>query len=250
MTDFDALKRRSAELKFTATEKALTVHRTIFEQEPSYEPAANRLGITLYNMERLDEAQAVFEAAIEASPGNAIAVRRLYEVKRRIANPPEPPKPPAQPKAPPGPSYWIKAIPGGGNGWTMSPGNDDWISDIGQRDEEGERVYTQDGTPANKPSWKPGDQVGLYFDETRKVPVLVEIMARPEFAPEIVAQRAGSPDAGDRAPWVTKVRCILAVELEDAPTLADLGLQDSNAIRRSRFGIDAETHARLRAALQ
>jgi tetratricopeptide (TPR) repeat protein len=249
MSDLEQLKRASVAFGYSDTAKARAAHREVLSQDPAHEWSANRLGVVLFNLEKYDEAAEVFEAAVAASPGNEIAVKRLYAIRRRLANPPKPVKVPAKRKVRTGPAYWVKAIQAGNDDWSIAPGEESWISDIGRRDPEGNRVYAKDGTPANRPSWRVGDEVGLYYGGTLKVPVLVEITAPPEFNPAKVAERDGSEEAGERWPWVTHVRGICAVDLDKAPTLSDLGIESSSVMRRSRFGIDADTHARLSAAL-
>jgi hypothetical protein len=114
-----------------------------------------------------------------------------------------------------------------------------WISDIGRRTAKGERVYRSDGVPWGEPSWTVGDEIGLYFGGTLKVPVLVTVTSPPEFNPELVQREShgGELDAGERWPWVTRVRGLRSVPLSHAPTLDDLGFLASTSSdgRDSRF---------------
>jgi hypothetical protein len=137
------------------------------------------------------------------------------------------------------------------DGWTITPGQEMWISDIGRRDDRGERVYRADGVPWGEPSWKVGDEIGLYFGGTLKVPVLVEVIAPPEFNPSFVQADAHGreDDAGERWPWVTQVRGLRSVPLVRAPTLDELRIPPERVQRRARFTITADQHGLLVRAL-
>jgi hypothetical protein len=105
--------------------------------------------------------------------------------------------------------------------------------------------------PWGEPSWKVGDEIGLYFGGTLKVPVLVEVIAPPEFNLAMVQEDAHGeePDAGERWPWVTRVRGMRSVSLDRAPTLDDLGISHELVQRRPRFTITPDQHDRLVQAL-
>ena len=87
--------------------------------------------------------------------------------------------------------------------------------------------------------------MGLYFGGTYKVPVLVEVTSPPRFDPAFVEHETGSRDEAERWPWVTQVRGITAVSVEDAPSLADLGVDNRSMGRRSRKQLDGEQRDRL-----
>jgi hypothetical protein len=53
------------------------------------------------------------------------------------------------------PATWIKAVHYDGDGWTETEGTELWISDPGQRDANGERLYTAGGDP-----WGPTELAG------------------------------------------------------------------------------------------
>ena len=148
------------------------------------------------------------------------------------------------------PSSWIKAIHYDGDGWNESEGEKLWISDPGQRDASGERLYTAAGDPWGRPSWRVGEETGIYFGGTGRVPVLVEIIEPPEFNPAFVqAADWAQPDDGERWPWVTWVRILKSVAVEAAPSLGQLGIQTSSMQQRARLRTDPDIHRRLRARL-
>ncbi len=131
---------------------------------------------------------------------------------------------------------WLKSLHYRHDGWTIAPGQETWVSDIGRFNTNGTRAHRIDGTEWGEPSWKVGDHVGLYFGGTLKVPVLVEVIAPPRFDPDFVQRYndGGEPDAGERWPWVTEVRGLLAVPIRQAPTLDDIGVAHESMRQRSR----------------
>lgn len=145
---------------------------------------------------------------------------------------------------------WIKAIHFKHDGWTIVAGKEAWISDAGRIDAQGRRVYRADGTPWGQPSWVVGDVAGLYFSGTHRVPVLVEIIAPPEFNPELVEVQGVEPGEGERWPWVTGVRGLHSFALDQAPTLADLGVENASMQQRSRLWLKPEQRDRLLAAFK
>ena len=254
--ELDGLRRRSEALAGEAGDDALKVNRAILALAPDDPVASNRLGIALINLHRYDEAVEVLAPAVDAHPDNPIAVKRLEEARRRQRAGPPAPAPSrggggARPPRSDGPTHWIKAVHYHDDEWTIDPGEGTWISDIGRRDAGGRRVYREDGVPWGEPSWKVGEEVGLYFGGTLKVPVLVAVIAAPEFNPELVQAEAhgGEPDAGERWPWVTRVKGLRAVSLERAPSLDRLGIPHERVQRRPRFTITPDEHARLVEAL-
>ena len=147
---------------------------------------------------------------------------------------------------------WLKSIHFRHEDWTIQPGEETWISDISRHDRNGNRVYRQDGTEWGEPSWKVGDQVGLYFGGTLRVPVLVEVIAPPRFDEEFVQRYndGGEPDAGERWPWVTDVRGVARLPLAQAPTLDDIRVEHVSMRRRSRKLLTADQLHRLEQALR
>lgn len=143
--------------------------------------------------------------------------------------------------------FWIKCVHYQDDGWTIEPGERRWISDTGRRDAQGRRVFRQDGVPWGEPSWDVGDQVGLYFGGTLKVPVLVEVTSAPEFNPGFVqAESHGQEaDAGERWPWVTWVKGLYSQAPDDAPSLDDLEIPHMKVMRRTRFVLSPAEHRRL-----
>ena len=145
---------------------------------------------------------------------------------------------------------WIKAIHYKHDGWTIVADEETWVSDAGRIDARGRRVYRADGTPWGEPSWAVGDVAGLYFGGTHRVPVLVEIIAPPEFAPDLVEAQGAEPGEGERWPWVTLVRGVHDFALAQAPTLADLGVENASMQQRSRLRLSREQRDRLLAAFK
>jgi hypothetical protein len=109
----------------------------------------------------------------------------------------------------------------------------------------GERMYRADGLAWGEPSWQVGDQIGLYFGGTYKVPILVEVAGPPRFDPEFVRRESGSAEDGERWPWVTPIRGISAVPLADAPTLAAVGVETASMQQRARLLLDDDQRDRL-----
>ncbi len=246
----DQLRARSDALADKlGDDDALEVNRAILAIEPGHVVATNRLGAGLMKAGRAKEALEVYEAGLQVHPGNAIMRDRTRQARHAAALPDPPPARATGGRrkgtASAGPTAWIKAVHYDGDGWTVEPGAEHWISDPGQVDGNGRRVYTANGAPWGEPSWKVGDRVGLYFGGTYKVPVLVEIASPPRFDPAFVERETGALEDAERWPWVTPVRGINAVSVEDAPTLADLGVDNRSMGRRSRKKLDGEQRDRL-----
>ena len=69
------------------SDAAVEAHRALVEADPTSMAGRNRLGIALLNRAQLDEAEAVFAAALAADADNEVAARRLDEIHRsRRAN--------------------------------------------------------------------------------------------------------------------------------------------------------------------
>jgi hypothetical protein len=248
--DLDELRVRSDALADRlGDDGALKVNRAILAIEPGHVVATNRLGAGLMKAGRAKEALEVYEAGLLVHPDNAIMRDRIRQA-RHAATLPDPGPPSAggarrKGTASAGPTAWIKALHYDDDGWTVEPGKEHWISDPGQTDADGNRVYTANGAPWGEPSWKVGDHVGLYFGGTYKVPVLVEITSPPRFDPAFVERETGSPEDAERWPWVTQIRGINAVSIESAPLLTDLGIDNRSMGRRSRKKLDGEQRERL-----
>lgn len=146
------------------------------------------------------------------------------------------------------PNAWLKAIHYHDDDYTVSPGEDTWISDPGRRDADGNHRKRVDGEWWGEPSWKVDDLLGLYFTGTLTVPVLARVTAAPTFSPAFVRKdsRGKESDAGERWPWVTKIRGISNVtKLEMAPTVGDLGVLPALMQRRFKLKLTDEQHRRL-----
>lgn len=146
---------------------------------------------------------------------------------------------------------WLKSLHHRHDGWTIQPGAKAWVSDISRHDRTGARVRRKDGTPWGEPSWNVGDRVGLYFAGTFRVPVLVEVIARPRFDPDFVQKYndGQESDAGERWPWVTEVRGVLAVALAQAPTLDEIDVAHASMRQRSRLLLSPESLRELEKRL-
>jgi tetratricopeptide (TPR) repeat protein len=219
------------------TDESLEINQAILEVDPTNEMAATRLGIGLLNVERPEDAITVFEAALRAHPDNTVADKRLQQARRDIATAAVP-KPRRRPKARIAREVWVKAMEYKA-GWTAKPGALTWVSDAGIIDHNGRRKIRDNGQPWGEPSWRIGDQVGLYVGGTDRIGVLAEIAARPVFDPAFVAGQSGSAEDGERWPWVTEVRVINTLPPASAPTLEDLKIAGSSMQQRTRKLLDA-----------
>jgi tetratricopeptide (TPR) repeat protein len=219
------------------TDEALEINQAILKLDPANELAATRLGIGLLNAGRLEEAIAVLEDAVKAHPENTVADKRLQQARRDIATAAVP-KPRRRPKARVAREVWVKAMEYT-SGWTTKPGQLTWVNDAGIIDHNGRRKIRDNGQPWGEPTWRIGDQVGLYFQSTNAIPVLAEIAARPVFDPVFVTGQSGSAEDGERWPWVTEVRVITTLPPESAPTLEDLDIPTSSMQQRTRKLLDA-----------
>lgn len=142
---------------------------------------------------------------------------------------------------------WIKQLYYREEGWTIIPGQESWISDPGARHSNGERRYRKDGTPAGKPGYQIGDLLGLYFGTTLKVPLVVEVITQPEFAPGFVQENSygREADAGERWPWMTRVRGLHRLPLDDAPDIDYLDIRGPIMGGPPHFKLSPERYHRL-----
>jgi hypothetical protein len=145
------------------------------------------------------------------------------------------------------PTGWIKALHYHDDDYTIRPKEETWISDVGRRSKSGRRIYRKDGEPWGAPSWRVGDEIGLYYGGTLRVPLLVEVIAPPEFNPDLVQQdsHGQEPDAGERWPWVTPVRGLRSFDVGNAPTLSKLGIDHKRMMRRTKLMLTPTEHHRL-----
>jgi hypothetical protein len=145
------------------------------------------------------------------------------------------------------PVGWLKSVHYHHDDYTIYPGEETWISDVGRRTADGDRVYRQDGTPWGEPSWKKRDEIGLYYGGTLRVPVVVEVAGPAEFNPGLVQEESHGqePDAGERWPWVTPVRGLYRTDIGDAPTLKKLQIEHKRMMRRPKIVLTPSEHRRL-----
>lgn len=217
-------------------DEAIEINQAILDLDPSNELAATRLGIGLLNAERIEEAIAVFEAALRRHPDNTVAAKRLQQARRDRATAAAP-KPRRRPKARIAREVWIKAMDYKA-GWTAKPGGLTWVSDAGILDHNGRRKLRDNGQPWGEPSWRIGDQVGLCLGGADSISVLAEIAARPVFDPAFVTSQSGSSEDGERWPWVTEVRVITTLPADSAPTLEELSISAKSMPQRARKQLD------------
>lgn len=156
---------------------------------------------------------------------------------------------PPQPK-PQVPQAWIKSMHYRDGKWTIAPGQESWISDPGKHDAQGKRIYRKDREAAGEPSYKVGDQLCLYFGIVMKVPLIVEVTEPPEFAPAYVQEYndGGEPDAGERWPWLTRVKGLRRVAIEKAPDIDYLGIRGPITRGLPHFRLSPEGYQKLLAA--
>jgi hypothetical protein len=249
--ELDALQARADSLPRDAWEEGVSVNEAILRIKAGDLIATRRLALALVKLGDFDRAEEVVQEALALHPGDGILIRRAEDIARgrrtaRVAAA----KAKTRSSVDRAPRTWIKAVHYDGGGWTEPEGTELWISDPGQRDADGERLYTAGGEPWGQPSWRVGEEAGIYFGGTQRVPFLVEIIRPPEFNPPLVqAADWAQPGDGERWPWVTWVRVLKSVDVEVAPTLGELGIQTTSMQQRARLRTDPDIHHRLRAAL-
>jgi hypothetical protein len=250
--DLEDLQSRSDALSDRLEDDdALEVNAEILALAPGDARATLRLGAGLMLVGRVKDALDVYEKGAQANKANTMIANRVKQARNAVG---------LADKAPPrsaagrrgvrssGVTGWLKAIYYD-EGWTIEPGESTWISDPGQIDGEGQRMVRADGVPWGEPSWRPGDPVGLYFGGTKRVPVLVEVAGKPYFDEEFVARESGNPEDGRRWPWVTPVKGVASLPLDQAPTLEQLGIAHSRMQQRARLLLDDEERKRLLSLL-
>ena len=249
--ELDALKARANAVAPDEWEEQVSVNEAILRIQAGDLVATRRLALGLVRLGDFDRAEEVVQEALALHPGDGILINRAADISRgrRIAHEAAA-KAKTRSSVDRSPSTWIKAVHHDGHGWTERDGTELWISDPGQRDANGERLYTASGDPWGRPSWRVGEEAGIYLGGTHRVPILVEIIQPPEFNPSHVqAADWAQPGDGDRWPWVTWVRVLRSVDIEAAPTLDELGIQTTSMQQRARLRTDPDIHQRLRGAL-
>ena len=251
--DIDALRARSDELGTEDLDEAVTVYEAILRLEEGDVLATRGLVLALIKLDELDRAEEIVQEALILHPddklllarANDIVLARRHAAKQAAAGKSRTSSAHARVAA-----TWIKAVHSDGGDWPERPGDELWLSDPGQRRPGGERLYTAAGEPWGRPSWRVGEEAGIYFGGTQRVPVLVEITSPPEFNPAFVqAADWAQADDGERWPWVTWVRVLRIVEVAKAPTLEQLGIASTSMQQRARLRTNADIHGRLVQAL-
>lgn len=249
----EALRERADQLAPDDLEGAVVVYEAMLRLDAGDLLATRGLALALVHLGELDRAEEIVQESLILHAGDAILEKRAADIagRRRWAamqNTAAAGK--RQSSVSRGPSTWIKAVHYDGGGWTEEPGSERWFSDPGQRDANGKRLYTAAGDPWGRPSWKVGEQAGIYYGGTHRVPLLVEIIRPPEFNPSFVQGADWAREgAGERWPWVTWVRVLRSVEVEKAPTLDELGIATSSMQQRARLHTNPDIHNRLLQAL-
>jgi hypothetical protein len=251
MDELAALQARASSLPPDAWEEGVSVNEAILRIRAGDLIAARRLALALVKLDDFDRAEEVVQEALALHPGDGILTRRAEDIDRgRRTAEAVAVKAKTRSSVDRAPRTWIKAVYGDGGGWAESEGMELWISDPGQRDANGERLYTAAGEPWGRPSWRVGEEAGIYLGGTQRVPVLVEIIRPPEFNPSLVqAADWAQPGDGERWPWVTWIRVLKSVDVEVAPTLGELGIETTSMQQRAHLRTDPDIHHRLRAAL-
>jgi tetratricopeptide (TPR) repeat protein len=251
--DIDDLRARSDELDPDDLRGAAVVYEAILRLEEGDVLATRGLALALVKMGELDRAEEIVQEALVLHPGDKvlqaresdIASARRWAAKEAAAGTTKKTSAATRPA-----STWIKAVHYYGGRLAGQPGDEMWLSDPGQRDGRGQRLYTAAGEPWGRPSWRVGEQAGVYLGGIGRVPIVVEIVAPPEFNPEFVQAAEWAKDEdGERWPWVTWFRVLKAVEVDEAPTLDQLGIATISMQRRARLRTDPEIHGRLVQAL-
>ncbi len=251
--NIDALRARLDELGPEELDESITTSEAILRLNAGDVLATRALVLALVKQGELDRAEEVIQEALILHPDDEILLRRVADIashRRWAAQEATTVAGRRRATLTRVASTWIKAVHYDGSGWSEDPGAETWVSDPGQRDASGERFYTALGEPWGRPSWRVGEQAGIYFGGTRRVPILVEIIALPEFNPTFVqAASWAKKDDGERWPWVTRVRVLKTVAVDAAPTLDRLGIPTTSMQQRARLRTDPAIHGRLLQAL-
>lgn len=250
--EIDALHALADELGPGEYEEAVIAYEAILRLSEGEILATRGLALALVKLERFDRAEEVVQEALILHPGDEYLMKREADiaslrqwVAKELATSKKGKASGARVA-----STWIKAVHYDGSGWAERPGDEMWLADPGQRDADGSRQYTATGEPKGRPSWRVGEQAGVYFGGTQRVPVLVEIIALPDFDPAFVqASDWAKGDDGERWPWVTRFRVLKAVDVGVAPTLVELGIATISMQQRARLLTDPDIHGRLVQAL-
>ena len=176
------LQARVNELAPDAWEEQVAVNEAILRLRAGDLVATRRLALALVKLGQMDRAEEVVQEALVLHPADDILTRRAEDIARgRRTAAAEARTRSSRSSVEGTPSSWIKSVHYDGDGWVESEGTEYWISDPGQRDPSGERLYTATGDPWGRPSWRVGEEAGIYYSGTGRVPLLVEIIQPPEF---------------------------------------------------------------------
>lgn len=234
-------------------DEAVSIYEAILRLSEGEVLATRGLALALIKLRRFDRADEVVQEALILHPGDEFLSKRAADIARdrkwTIKGLPVTKGTRKSTGSRVG-RTWIKAVYYDGTGWTEQPGEETWLADPGQRDRDGVRQYTTTGQPKGRPTWRVGEQAGVYFGGTQRVPVLLEVIALPDFDPAFVQTADWAKgDDSERWPWVTRFRVLKTVDVESAPTLADLGISTTSMQQKARLRTDPEIHGRLVQAL-
>ena len=161
--DLDALRARAESLAPDAWDEYVSVNEAILRLQAGDLVATRRLALALVKLGNFDRAEEVVQEALALQPGDDLLMRRAQDIARgrqraKVAGAAKARNRRWIERVP---STWIKAVHYDGDGWTESEGTELWISDPGQRDADGERLYTASGDPYGRPSWRVGEEAGI-----------------------------------------------------------------------------------------
>lgn len=169
----EELRRRSDELSPDQHQEIVAVEEAILRLALGDLLATRSLVLALVKLGELDRAEEVVQEALVEHPGDDLLLRRADDVvraRRWAAKATAASGSKKKPAVAEELRTWIKAVHYDGDGWTESPGTEMWVSDPGQRNAAGDRLYTAAGEPFGRPSWRVGEQAGIYFGGTHRVP--------------------------------------------------------------------------------
>jgi hypothetical protein len=132
-----------------AWEQQVPGNEAILRLQPGDLVATRRLALALVKLGEFDRAEEVVQEALLLHPEDDILTRRADDIDRGRRTAAAQAKSRSLIKRTP--STWIKAVHYDGDGWTEDEGTEFWISDPGQRDASGERLYTASGDPWGRP---------------------------------------------------------------------------------------------------
>src|SRR4051812_13022412 len=163
--DIDALRALSDELDPEDLDDAVGIYEAILRLEGGDVLATRGLALALIKLGELDRAEEIVQEALVLHPEDKMLLARADDIARNrrwAAKEAAAGKGRKKSAVTRVSSTWIKAVHYGGGSCGERPGNEMWLSDPGQRDPRGKRLYTAAGEPWGRPSWRVGEQAGIY----------------------------------------------------------------------------------------